>query len=84
MKKKLLIGMFAAIMLATSCKPNPGDETSDRGKTQVTITAGLEGGINNKRAISDGSQINKLHFAIFDKNNELVENINNDAASFPV
>ena len=76
--------MFAAIMLATSCKPNPGDETSDRGKTQVTITAGLEGGINNKRAISDGSQINKLHFAIFDKNNELVENINNDAASFPV
>lgn len=76
--------MFAAIMLATSCKPNPGDETSDRGTTQVTITAGLEGGINNKRAISDGSQINKLHFAIFDKNNELVENINNDAASFPV
>lgn len=75
--------MFAAIMLATSCKPDQGDETQNRGETQVTLTAGLESGINNKRGISDGSLINELHFAIFDKNNVLVEQIHNEEAVFP-
>ena len=75
--------MFAAIMLATSCKPDQGDETQNGGKTQVTLTAGLESGINNKRSISDGSLINELHFAIFDKNNVLVEQIHNEEAAFP-
>lgn len=75
--------MFAAIMLATSCKPDQGDETQNGGKTQVTLTAGLESGINNKRGISDGSLINELHFAIFDKNNVLVEQIHNEEAVFP-
>ena len=83
MKKRLLIAMFAAIMLATSCKPDQGDETQNGGKTQVTLTAGLESGINNKRGISDGSLINELHFAIFDKNNVLVEQIHNEEAVFP-
>ena len=75
--------MFAAIMLATSCKPDQGDETQNGGKTQVTLTAGLESDINNKRDISDGSLINELHFAIFDKNNVLVEQIHNEEAVFP-
>lgn len=75
--------MFAAIMLATSCKPDQNEEKLDGGKTQVTLTAGLESGINNKRGISDGSLINELHFAIFDKNNVLVEQIHNEEAVFP-
>ena len=83
MKKRLLIAMFAAIMLATSCKPDQNEEKLDGGKTQVTLTAGLESGINNKRGISDGSLINELHFAIFDKNNVLVEQIHNEEAVFP-
>ena len=60
MKRKLLVVMFAAIMLATSCKPDQGDETKDRGETQVTLTVGLENGISNKRDISDGSLINEI------------------------
>ena len=83
MKRKLLVVMFAAIMLATSCKPDQGDETQDRGETQVTLTVGLENGISNKRDISDGSLINELHFAIFDKNNELVDEVHNEEAVFP-
>lgn len=75
--------MFAAIMLATSCKPDQNEERLDGGKTQVTLTAGLESGINNKRDISDGSLINELYFAIFDKNNVLVEQIHNEEAVFP-
>lgn len=81
MKKKLLIVMFAAMMLATSCnKPDDGD--LERGGTQVTFSVGLDSGIKT-RAISDGSGINQLHYAIFDDKKNLVESSKDGDAQFP-
>lgn len=81
MKKKLLIVMFAAMMLATSCN-KPDDDDLGRGGTQVTFLVGLESVINN-RAISDGSGINQLHYAIFDDKKNLVESSKDGDANFP-
>lgn len=81
MKKKLLIVMFAALMLATSCN-KPDDDDLGGGETQVTFSVGLESVINT-RAISDGSGINQLHYAIFDDKKNLVESSKDGDANFP-
>ena len=80
MKRKLLIVMFAAMMLATSC--NKPDDDLNRGETHVTFSVGLESSIKT-RAISDGSGINQLHYAIFDDKKNLVESSKDKEAQFP-
>ena len=72
--------MFAAMMLATSC--NKPDDDLNRGETHVTFSVGLESSIKT-RAISDGSGINQLHYAIFDDKKNLVESSKDKEAQFP-
>lgn len=83
MKRKLLLGMFAVIgiTLAASCTKNePAGVTGD--ETLVTFSIGLESGINT-RAISDGTGINQLHYAIFDSKGEKVESSQEQQPVFP-
>ena len=65
--------MFAAvgIMLATSCS---NDEllVQPNNEAQVMFSLGLENGMGS-RAISDGSGINQLHFAIFNSDGDIVK-----------
>ena len=72
-KKNLLFGMVAAVVMvmATSCSNDeelgqPGNEA------QVIFSLGLENGMGS-RAISDGSGINQLHFAIFNSEGTIVK-----------
>lgn len=77
MKKHLFFGMFAAVgmTLATSCT-NDENVIPSSNEAQVTFSLGLESGINT-RAISDGTGINQLFYAIFDKDGNLVKNYTN-------
>lgn len=77
MKKHLFFGMFAAVgmTLATSCT-NDENIIPSSNEAQVTFSLGLESGINT-RAISDGTGINQLFYAIFDKAGNLVKNYTN-------
>lgn len=77
MKKHLFFGMFAAVgmTLATSCT-NDENVIPSSNEAQVTFSVGLESGINT-RAISDGTGINQLFYAIFDKDGNLVKNYTN-------
>lgn len=77
MKKHLFFGMFAAVgmTLATSCT-NDENIIPSSNEAQVTFSLGLESGINT-RAISDGTGINQLFYAIFDKDGNLVKNYTN-------
>ncbi len=77
MKKHLFFGMFAAVgmTLATSCT-NDENVIPSSNEAQVTFSLGLESGINT-RAISDGTGINQLFYAIFDKDGNLVINYTN-------
>ena len=77
MKKHLFFGMFAAVgmTLATSCT-NDENVIPSSNEAQVTFSLGLESGINT-RAISDGTGINQLFYAIFDKAGNLVKNYTN-------
>ena len=85
MKKNLLFGMVAAvvILLATSCS---NDETLGQPseEAQVTLSLGLENGMGS-RAISDGSGINQLHFAIFNSKDKMVQSSKgSDEVNFPM
>lgn len=82
MKSKKMFVMFAAVgmMLATSCSNNDTLILSDN-ETLVTFSLGLEKGMST-RAISDGTGVNKLIYAVFDsKGNRVAES--NAAAEFP-
>lgn len=72
MKKHLFFGMFAAVgmTLATSCT-NDENVIPSSNEAQVTFSLGLESGINT-RAISDGTGINQLFYAIFDSEGKCV------------
>ena len=66
--------MFAVVgmLLATSCSNDEALNLSEK-ETLVTLSLGLENSINT-RAISDGTGVNKLIYAIFDsKGNRVVE-----------
>ena len=74
MKKHLFFGMFAAVgmMLATSCSDYESDELFEN-ETPVTFSLGLENAMGT-RAISDGTGVDKLIYAVFDKDgNRLAE-----------
>lgn len=72
MKTMKNFAMFAAaaMMLTTSCS---NDETFEQlaNEAQVTFSLGLENGMNT-RAISDGSGIDYLAYAIYDKDGKEV------------
>ena len=74
MKTKLLFVMFVAIgmMLATSCS-NDEQVVQSGDEVKVTFSLGLESSMNT-RAISDGTGINQLFYAIFDSNKKTVAN----------
>lgn len=82
MKAQKMFVMFAAIgmMLATSCSNYEKFELTDN-KAQVTFSLGLENGMDT-RAISDGSGVNKLIYALFDsEGNRVAES--DASAQFP-
>lgn len=82
--KKKLIGMIAAIgmMLVTSCSTDETVVVSNN-DAQVTFSLGIKSGMNT-RAISDGTGINQLSYAIFDSQGNLVTSIENqELNNFP-
>lgn len=83
MKRKLLLGMFAVIgiTLTASCTKNEATGVSGD-EMLVTFSIGLESGINT-RAISDGTGINQLHYAIFDSKGVKVESSQEQQPVFP-
>ena len=66
MNKKVFLGLFAAtgMLLATSCSQDELEVPQSGNEAQVTFTLGLEGG-HATRAISDGSGVNKLVYAVY-------------------
>lgn len=84
MKSKLFLLLVAVVGIssATSCLKDGSVEQSGN-ETQVTFSIGLESGMNT-RAISDGSAINAIHYAIFDSNGEVVESSKGAEAAFPL
>ena len=82
MKAKRIFLMFAAVgmLLATSCSNDEALVLSEN-ETQVTLLLGLENGMNT-RAISDGTGVNKLIYAVFDsEGNRVAES--DASATFP-
>lgn len=66
MSKKVFLGLFAAtgMLLATSCSQDELEVPQSGNEAQVTFSLGLEGG-HATRAISDGSGVNKLVYAVY-------------------
>lgn len=89
MKTKKMFAMFAAaaMMLTTSCSNDETFEKFDQSgnEAQVTFSLGLENGMNT-RAISDGTGINQLFYAIFDKDGNYVKETatNQEVNKFPL
>ena len=82
MKAKRMILTFAAVgmLLATSCSNDEAFVLSSN-EAQVTFSLGLENGMNT-RAISDGTGVNKLIYAVFDsKGNRVAKS--DESATFP-
>ena len=69
MNKKIFLGLFAAtgMLLATSCSQDELEVPQSGNEAQVTFTLGLEGG-HATRAISDGSGVDKLVYAVYKLN----------------
>ena len=69
MNKKLFLGTFAAagMLLATSCSNDELNVVQSGNEAQVSFSLGLEGGIAT-RAISDGTQADKLVYAVYKLN----------------
>ncbi len=79
--KKLHIGIFAAAMLfAASCSnddlESPGNEAQPGEEVTVSFSLALDDQVQT-RAISDGSNINTVYYAIFDSNNNNVAAVSN-------
>lgn len=82
MKVKNFIVMFATVgmMFATSCSNDEALELSDK-EALVTFSLGIENAMST-RAISDGTGVNKLIYAVFDREGHIV--VKSDAsATFP-
>lgn len=82
MKVTKIYLMFAVIgmMLVTSCLNYESDDPFEN-ETPVTFSLGLENAMGT-RAISDGSGVDKLIYAVFDKNGNRVAQ-SDDSAEFP-
>lgn len=81
MKVKIFIVMFATVgmMFATSCSNDEALELSDK-EALVTFSLGIENAMST-RAISDGTGVNKLIYAIFDSEGNRVVESNNEEFS---
>lgn len=84
MKKNLFVVMFAVVgmLLTGACSNEELGAVESKADAKVTFKLGLENAMNT-RAISDGSLINKLHFAIFDSTGAIVESSKDRGAEFP-
>ena len=82
MKMTKMFVMFAAVgmMLATSCSTDETDELFDK-ETPVTFSLGLENAMST-RAMSDGTGVNKLIYAIFDSEGNRIAQ-SDASAEFP-
>jgi hypothetical protein len=82
MKTIKIFVMLAAIgmMAATSCSNDEFDEHFEN-ETPVTFSLGLENAMGT-RAISDGTGVDKLIYAVFDKEGNRVAQ-SDDSAEFP-
>ena len=82
MKTKKMILMLAAVgmLLATSCSKDETFDLSER-EALVTFSLGLENAMST-RAISDGSGVNKLIYAVYDTLGNRVAQ-SNASAEFP-
>ena len=74
MKKNLIFGMFAAMVLSTSCTNEDLSASQSENEVKVSVNLGLEGGIAT-RAISDGTGADRLVYAVFDKNGNRISTI---------
>lgn len=75
MKKFLFLLVAATGMLfATSCSTDDVESGLKSNEAQITFSLGLEDGIGT-RAISDGTEMNKLFYAVYDANNKLITTI---------
>lgn len=84
MKKNLFVVVFAVVgmLLTCACSNEELGAVESKADAKVTFKLGLENAMNT-RAISDGSLINKLHFAIFDSTGAIVESSKDRGAEFP-
>lgn len=84
MKKNLFVVVFAVVgmLLTGACSNEELGAVESKADAKVTFKLGLENAMNT-RAISDGSLINKLHFAIFDSTGAIVESSKDRGAEFP-
>lgn len=84
MKKNLFVVVFAVVgmLLTCACANEELGAVESKADAKVTFKLGLENAMNT-RAISDGSLINKLHFAIFDSTGAIVESSKDRGAEFP-
>lgn len=77
MNKKLFLGMFAAatMLFATSCQNDELDAVQSGNEATVSFNLGVEGGVQTRATISDGSGANKLVYAVFDKDGNRITTI---------
>ncbi len=69
MNKKLFLGMFAAatMLFATSCQNDELDAVQAGNEATVSFTLGVEGGVQTRATISDGSGAKQLHYRVFNE-----------------
>ncbi len=85
-KKFFTFMMAAGVLLATSCSHDDLDTVQSGNETQVTFSLSLEKKIAT-RAISDGSQADKLVYAVFDENGDrisTIQKVERTDVTFPV
>ena len=74
MRNLLLMFTMVGMLLATSCSNDDLDTVQSGDEPQVTFSLSLEKKIAT-RAISDGSQADKLVYAVFDENGDRISTI---------
>lgn len=77
------IMMVAAVLFAASCTSEDLTQNESGENVKVSFSLGLEG--ISTRAISDGSGVNKLAYAVFDENGVRINGIEakNEEVTFP-
>ena len=74
MRNLLLMFAMVGMLFATSCSNDDLDTVQSGNESQVTFSLSLEKKIAT-RAISDGSQADKLVYAVFDENGDRISTI---------
>ena len=86
MRNLLLMFTMVGMLLATSCSNDDLDTVQSGDEPQVTFSLSLEKKIAT-RAISDGSQADKLVYAVFDENGDrisTIQKVERTDVTFPV